>query len=91
MKRKLPEPKARTREACFASQAEPDAGGWVQVCAAADLRIADAIRFDHARKTYALYRDEEGKLYATDGLCTHGNTHLSDGLVKGGHHRVPEA
>ncbi|MGB7266642.1 MAG: NADH:ubiquinone reductase (Na(+)-transporting) subunit F [Terracidiphilus sp.] len=84
VKRKLPEPKARTREACFASEAVPDAEGWVQVCAAADLRIADAIRFDHARKTYALYRDEEGKLFATDGLCTHGNTHLSDGLVKGG-------
>jgi MocE subfamily Rieske [2Fe-2S] domain protein len=84
VKRKLPEPKARVREACFASEAQPDAEGWVQVCAAADLRRADAIRFDHARKTYAVYRDEAGQLFATDGLCTHGNTHLSDGLVKGG-------
>lgn len=41
------------------------------------------IRFDHGKKTYALYRDDEGKLYATDGVCTHGNTHLADGLVKG--------
>ena len=24
------------------------------------------------------------KLFATDGICTHGNTHLADGLVKGG-------
>lgn len=84
VKRRLPAPKARAHEACFASEAAPDTQGWVVVCAAADLRCADVVRFDHARKTYTVYRDEDGKLYATDGLCTHGNTHLSDGLVKGG-------
>jgi MocE subfamily Rieske [2Fe-2S] domain protein len=84
VKRKLPEPMTRMREAFFASEVQTDAEGWVDVCATADLRRADVIRFDRARKTYALYRDEEGRLYATDGLCTHGNTHLSDGLVKGG-------
>ena len=41
------------------------------------------IRFDHVKKTFALYRDASGKLYATDGICTHGNTHLGEGLVKG--------
>ena len=56
--------------------------GWKPV-AAADLGLADVIRFDHGKKTYALYRTEDGELYATDGLCTHGNTHLSNGLVKG--------
>ncbi|MGC4031401.1 MAG: NADH:ubiquinone reductase (Na(+)-transporting) subunit F [Tepidisphaeraceae bacterium] len=40
------------------------------------------MRFDHGRKTFALYRDHEGKLYATDGMCTHGSVHLADGLVK---------
>ncbi len=84
VKRRLPEAKPRTREACFMSEADPDAEGWVQVCSASELRRADAIRFDHARKTYAVYRGEDGRLCATDGLCTHGNTHLSDGLVKGG-------
>ena len=44
---------------------------------------ADVIRFDHGKKTFALYRDDDGQLYATDGICTHGNTHLADGLVKG--------
>jgi MocE subfamily Rieske [2Fe-2S] domain protein len=83
VKRRLPEPKARACESRFVSEAQPDAEGWVEACAAADLRRADTVRFDHARKTYALYRDAEGRLYATDGLCTHGNTHLSDGLVKG--------
>jgi Na+-transporting NADH:ubiquinone oxidoreductase subunit F len=83
VKRRLPEAKPRAREASFTSEAQPDAEGWVSVCAASDLRRADAVRFDHARKTYALYRDQTGQLFATDGLCTHGNTHLSDGLVIG--------
>ena len=83
VKRRLPEPKARANEASYFSQADADAQGWIEVCAAADLRLADVIRFDHGKKTYALYRDEEGKLYATDGLCTHGNVHLANGLVKG--------
>ena len=84
VKRKLPAPKMRAQEACYSSEAQPDSQGWVAICAARDLQRADAIRFDHARKTYAIYRDEDGKLYATDGLCTHGNTHLADGLVKDG-------
>ncbi len=84
IKRLLPDPKPRPRESCFASEAQPDAGGWLRVCASADLRRADIVRFDHARKTFALYRDGEGKFYATDGLCTHGNTHLADGLMIGG-------
>ena len=32
-------------------------------------------------KTYALYREANGQFYATEGLCTHGNAHLADGLV----------
>ena len=84
VKRRLPDQKPQLRESCFMSQAQPDAGGAVQVCASADLRSADAIRFDHVRKSYALYRDADGKLFATDGFCTHGNTHLAGGLVIGG-------
>lgn len=64
--------------------AKPDADGWIEVCASADLDREDVIRFDHGRRTYALCRDAESRLYATDGICTHGNTHLADGLVKGG-------
>lgn len=84
VKRKLPPPKARLDEARFGSDAVPDAGGWIEVCAAADLGREDVIRFDHGRKTFALIRDADGRLHATDGICTHGNTHLADGLVKGG-------
>ena len=83
VKRKLPAPKERMREPALLRSAARSTQGWVDVCAAADLRRADVLRFDHASKTYAVYRDADGRLYATDGLCTHGNTHLSEGLVMG--------
>ena len=90
VRRKLPEPKNRLTEGAHGSDAKADAQGWIEVCAAADLGPADVIRFDHGKKTYALYRDEDGKLYATDGICTHGNTHLADGLVKEGQIECPK-
>jgi len=83
VKRRLPDPKPRHAEGAPASTARPDADGWVEVCDAALLGKEDVVRFDHDRKTYALVRDAQGALFATDGICTHGNTHLSDGLVKG--------
>jgi MocE subfamily Rieske [2Fe-2S] domain protein len=83
VKRKLPPAKPRLNGTIHSSAAQPDAEGWLEVCPAADLHGADVIRFDHGQKTYALYRDAEGRLFATDGVCTHGNTHLSDGLIVG--------
>jgi MocE subfamily Rieske [2Fe-2S] domain protein len=83
VKRKLPEAKPNRPAVQSTCDVAPDAHGWVKVCAASDLRKGDAIRFDHRRKTFALYRDYAGELFATDGMCTHGNTHLSDGLVIG--------
>ncbi len=83
VKRRLPDPKHSHAEAMPASNASPDSDGWVEVCDAALLGGEDVIRFDHGRKTYALVRDTSGSLFATDGICTHGNTHLVDGLVKG--------
>ena len=83
VKRTLPEPTQRADDTHYRTDAAPDTDGWLEICAAGDLAPADVIRFDHSRKTFALYRDETGRLFATDGLCTHGNTHLSNGLVKG--------
>jgi MocE subfamily Rieske [2Fe-2S] domain protein len=83
VKRRLPPPKPRRAELQNSSTAKPDADGWVEVCDAPQFGSGDVIRFDHGKKTFALLRDAEGTLYATDGICTHGNTHLADGLVIG--------
>jgi Na+-transporting NADH:ubiquinone oxidoreductase subunit F len=83
IKRKLPPPKPRQADNGWTSEVNPDENGWLEVCAAVDLGRSDVIRFDHGKKTFALYRDNEGRLYATDGMCTHGAVHLSEGLVKG--------
>ena len=83
VKRKLPEPRRPLGDGHLSSAAPPDGQGWIEVCAAADLGPADVIRFDHDKRTFALMRDAGGSLYATDGICTHGNTHLAGGLVIG--------
>jgi Na+-transporting NADH:ubiquinone oxidoreductase subunit F len=83
VKRVLPEPRPRLNEGAYISDARPDGEGWLEVCSAADLAPAEVIRFENRQKTYAIVRDEHGKLYAIDGICTHGNTRLADGLVKG--------
>lgn len=92
VRRKLPDPKPRIALSQLGGMPEvqPDKDGWVEVCAAADLRAADAIRYDFGKRTFALYRDEVGKLFATDGICTHGNNHLADGLVKDGQIECPK-
>jgi Na(+)-translocating NADH:ubiquinone oxidoreductase F subunit len=84
VKRQLPPPKPRHVNCATAPsvKAQPDARGWIEIGPAASLGREDVIRFDHAKKTYALYRTADGAYYATDGICTHGNTHLADGLVK---------
>jgi 3-phenylpropionate/trans-cinnamate dioxygenase ferredoxin component len=59
-------------------------GHWIDVCGADDIDEEDVIRWDHAGRTFAIYRDEDGdNYYATDGLCTHEHVHLADGLVMG--------
>jgi len=86
VKRKLPEPKETAVEESspgWRADERPDDDGWVCVGEADQLRSEDVERFDCGRKTYAVYRNAEGKLFASDGMCTHGNTHLADGLVKG--------
>lgn len=86
VKRKLPTPTFRA-EAPSAAHIFTAKGktvnGWVEICAASFLKNEDVVRFDHEQKTYAIYRLADGSLHATDGICTHGNTHLADGLVKG--------
>ena len=66
----------------FTAKGKP-VGGWVEICVGGFLRKEDVLRFDHAGKTYAIYRTAEGSLHATDGICTHGNAHLAEGFVSG--------
>jgi len=54
---------------------------WVDACAADDIEEEDVMRFDHEGRTFALYRSPEDTYFCTDGLCTHENVHLADGLV----------
>ena len=53
---------------------------WVRVAPLAAIEEEDVKRFDHAGRTYAIYRLAD-EVYVTDGLCTHEQVHLADGLV----------
>ena len=53
---------------------------WVQACKVGDIDEEDLIRWDHEDRTFAIYNVPEG-FFCTDGLCTHENQHLEDGLV----------
>jgi 3-phenylpropionate/trans-cinnamate dioxygenase ferredoxin subunit len=55
--------------------------GWIATCLASEIEPDDVARFDHAGRTFALYRTAADKYYATDGLCTHAKVHLAGGLV----------
>ena len=54
---------------------------WVKACKKEDIELEDLIRFDYENKTYAIYCSPDENYFCTDGLCTHENVHLEDGLV----------
>ena len=87
VKRQLPAPAAHPavggtdRHVVLNGKAPLD--GWLEVCDRGALGRADVLRFDRESRTYALYRTSEDGFFATDGLCTHGNAHLANGMVKG--------
>lgn len=54
---------------------------WVDACSGDDIETEDVIRFDHGGKTYAIYRSPDDEWFCTDGLCSHEQVHLADGLV----------
>lgn len=53
---------------------------WTDIAAAADLRPDDVIGVQAAGRDIALYH-VEGRVYATDNLCSHGNARLCDGFL----------
>lgn len=54
---------------------------WIEACRTDDVDEEDVIRFDHGGRTFAIYRSPDDAFFATDGLCTHEQVHLADGLV----------
>ena len=87
IKRHLPPPPIRAETAQpsrdIVGDGRPMVDGWVEVCPSHLLQGEDVVRFDYERHTYAVYRTAAGDFYATDGICTHGNTHLAGGFVSG--------
>lgn len=87
VKRKLPTPTvpyaANAASKTVVAAGSVDAEGWIDVGEATTLDREDVLRFDSGDHTYAVYRTAEDRYHATDGICTHGNTHLATGLVKG--------
>lgn len=90
VKRKLPERKNSSfsledNETKIVLDTNPGEDGWLKVCPASKLLAEEILRLDHSpsKKTYALSRLKNGKLHLTDGICTHGNSHLAEGYIKG--------
>jgi 3-phenylpropionate/trans-cinnamate dioxygenase ferredoxin component len=57
--------------------------GWIAACAADAIEPEDVLRFDQGGRTYAIYRTADDRYFATDGLCTHEQADLTNGLVMG--------
>lgn len=55
---------------------------WIDACATDDIDEEDLVRFDHNDRTFAIYHSPDGDFFCTDGLCTHEQVHLADGLVQ---------
>ncbi|MCP5082408.1 MAG: Rieske 2Fe-2S domain-containing protein [Alphaproteobacteria bacterium] len=55
---------------------------WIKACAADEIDDEDLIRWDYDGQTFALFNTPRG-FFATDGLCTHEDQHLEDGIVIG--------
>ena len=54
---------------------------WIDAIATDDVDEEDVIRWDHGERTFVIVRGLDGDFYCTDGLCTHEQVHLADGLV----------
>ncbi|MEX0346875.1 MAG: MocE family 2Fe-2S type ferredoxin [Rhizobiaceae bacterium] len=54
---------------------------WIVACAEDDVEEEDVMRWDHGGNTFAIIRSADGDYFCTDGLCTHEQVHLADGLV----------
>ena len=56
------------------------AAGFTQQHRARDIDEEDVLGFDHGDKIYCIYNTADG-YFATDGMCTHEDERLDDGIV----------
>ena len=73
-----------------ASLSDADELGYVRVCSVDELPKNEVLRFDLDDQTFAVYKTENDQCHITEGICTHGNTHLSDGMVVGDQIECPK-
>lgn len=63
---------------------------WLKVCAVAEIPKGEIRRLDFEDKTLAIYHLQSGQFFASDGICTHGNAHLADGMIIGNEIECPK-
>lgn len=56
---------------------------WLDACATDEIDEEDLITLELAGRVLAIYNTPEG-FFATDGMCTHEDESLGDGLVMDG-------
>ncbi|MDC7234471.1 MAG: fatty acid desaturase [Spirochaetales bacterium] len=57
-------------------------GDWIRVCAEGDIDEMDVIPFEYKGESYAVFNLAEKGYYATEGLCTHEQAPLGNGVVE---------
>jgi len=62
---------------------------WTDVAAEADLFEGAGIAVTPEGQDIALFKLEDGSVYAINNLCSHGNAKLCDGFVEGHHVECP--
>ena len=63
--------------------------GKIAVCNAKLLPEGEVVRFDFDQHTFAIYHTADN-YYASDGMCTHGNSHLAGGMIIGDQIECPK-
>lgn len=56
---------------------------WIDAAGQDDVFEGAAIGVNIDGHDIAIYKTEDGQLYATDNICSHGNARLCDGFLEG--------
>jgi NAD(P)H-flavin reductase/nitrite reductase/ring-hydroxylating ferredoxin subunit len=67
-----------------------DDKGWICAGNLHALKVEKLLRVDFGRNTFVVVCSDENNWFVLDGMCTHGNAHLANGLVKDGQIECPK-